>query len=108
MMTTDDQQPQLPADVPIPQVAQLDRDLLAPETSDRQHELLRVHRISGLLGKPPTFSGTGATKNEDFELWSRRLKAFLSTINPNYEKLMNKHKTMHSRSMPVTTPTLEA
>ncbi len=49
----------------------------------------RVTKISGFLQKPPIFSGQGATRFEDWEQWTRKLKFYLATVNPEYERLLN-------------------
>ena len=51
--------------------------------------LERVTRISGFLQKPPVFTGSGPTKHEDYELWARKIKFYLSTVNPEYERLLD-------------------
>ena len=50
---------------------------------------MRVSRITGFMAKPALFDGTGHDRFIKFEEWSITVKAFMSTVNPYYEPLMN-------------------
>ena len=68
------------------------------DTSRRRPELYRVARISNFLAKPETFSGTGHERFHDFELWGKKLKSYLSTVDPHYETMMNIAQTSAASS----------
>jgi len=55
--------------------------------------LMRVSRITGFMAKPALFDGTGPDRFIKFEEWAVTLKAYLATVNPYYEPLMDYAET---------------
>ena len=51
-------------------------------------QTVRLHRIAGLLQKPPTFSGQGPKKYDDYEVWSVKIKSYMTTIDDQFSLLM--------------------
>ena len=48
-----------------------------------------MSRIAGLLNKPPVFIGASALRYEDYELWSKKIKSFMATVDYRYEHLVD-------------------
>ena len=50
---------------------------------------MRISKITGFMAKPALFDGTGHDRYVKFEEWAITVKAYMSTVNPYYEPLMN-------------------